>query len=143
VRGLILFITPNSATGVTGGMRAALAPFASAARIECTEIPVSPPTISLDDGAARVGIAVLARLVAGLALSSVSALDAGTSHAVLKETLAQCRVLWDRSDRPCAPWQVRDGARSKVAVWTQANPNPLSTAWGNRHWVAVDPSRAT
>jgi hypothetical protein len=116
-------------------MRAALAPFASVARIECTEIPASPPTISWDDGAVLVGIAVLvgpvaARmgLVAGLALSSVSALDAGTSHAVLKETLAQFCVLWDRSDRPCAPWQVRDGARSKVAVWTQANPNPLSTA---------------
>jgi Asp/Glu/hydantoin racemase len=57
--GPILFINPNSETGVTEGMRAALMPFAGIARIECVDIPSAPRTISSDEDAARAGVAAL------------------------------------------------------------------------------------
>ncbi len=58
--GPILVINPNSSTGVTQGLEAALAPYAlpGGPAFECIDIPASPATISSSEDVARAGLAL-------------------------------------------------------------------------------------
>ena len=59
----ILVINPNSSSGVTAGLRAALAGFAGV-HFDCIDIPEGPATILTEEDVARAGLQVAERIKA-------------------------------------------------------------------------------